>query len=75
MRAAFTAFWADAPGPGGVGIRTRYAQMLGHVAQQFAREDAVAGYEIMNEPNAFTPAELQGLSDLYAASVTDDSRR
>ena len=70
VRAAFAAFWDDAPGPGGVGIRTRYAQMLGHVAQQFAREDAVAGYEIMNEPNAFTATELQGLSDLYAASVT-----
>ncbi len=70
VRAAFAAFWVDAPGPGGVGVRTRYAQMLGHVAQQFAREDAVAGYEIMNEPNAFSAAELQGLSDLSAASVT-----
>ena len=25
VRAAFSAFWDDAPGPGGVGIRTRYA--------------------------------------------------
>ncbi|MGH8978310.1 MAG: cellulase family glycosylhydrolase, partial [Acidimicrobiia bacterium] len=30
VRAAFAAFWSDAPGPDGVGIRTRYARMLGH---------------------------------------------
>jgi endoglycosylceramidase len=69
VRAAFTAFWADAPGPGGVGIRTRYAAMVGHVAAYFADEPAVAGYDVMNEPNAFGATELQGLSDLYAATV------
>ena len=51
-----------AAGPDGVGIRTRYAAMVGHVATRFAREPAVAGYDVMNEPNAFAPAELQGLS-------------
>ena len=49
---SFSAFWRNDPGPGGIGIRTRYAQMLGHVAGTFAKYDAVAGYEIMNEPNA-----------------------
>ena len=43
--------------------------MVGHVAARFAHEPAVAGYDLMNEPNAFGPTELQGLSDLYAASV------
>ena len=28
VRAAFGAFWDDAPGPGGVGIRTRYVRMV-----------------------------------------------
>ena len=69
VRAAFAAFWADQPGPGGVGVRTRYAAMVGHVAGRFAHEPAVAGYEVMNEPNAFGATELQGLSDLYAATV------
>ncbi len=66
--AAFQAFWDDAPGPGGVGIRTRYAAMLGHVAARFAQHDAVAGYEVMNEPNAYSlfPGHLDALSDLYA---------
>jgi endoglycosylceramidase len=70
VRAAFTAFWADRPGPDGVGIRTRYAAMVAHVAARFACEPAVASYDIMNEPNAFGTAELQGLSDLYAATVS-----
>ena len=36
VRAAFIAFWTNQPGPGGVGIRTRYADMVGHVAARFA---------------------------------------
>ena len=60
VRAAFAAFWDDAPGPGGVGIRTRYVRMLGHVAGRFARWPAVAGYDVMNEPNAFGPEAAAG---------------
>ncbi len=52
VRASFDAFWTDAPGPGGVGIQARYLAMLSHVAARFARYDAVAGYDLMNEPNA-----------------------
>jgi endoglycosylceramidase len=69
--AAWNAFWADAPGPGGVGIRTRYVRMLGHVAGRFAREDAVAGYDLMNEPNAFTPAALAALADLHGDALAE----
>jgi endoglycosylceramidase len=50
---AFDAFWADAPGPDGVGIQTRYVRMWQHVVGRFAALDAVAGYDVMNEPNAF----------------------
>jgi endoglycosylceramidase len=67
--AAFDAFWADAPGPGGVGIRTRYVRMLGHVATRFARTDAVAGYDVMNEPNAFDQGERLALADLYGGAL------
>jgi endoglycosylceramidase len=65
--AAFDAFWRDAPGPGGVGIRARYAAMLAHLAQRFSRLDAVAGYDLMNEPNAFTQLDL--LDDFIAAAI------
>jgi endoglycosylceramidase len=70
---SFSAFWRNDPGPGGVGIRTRYAQMLGHVAGYFAKHDAVAGYEVMNEPNAIWlfPGHLKGLAALYAESIVE----
>lgn len=67
--AAFDAFWRDAPGPGGVGIQTRYARMLGHLAERFSHLDAVAGYDLMNEPNAF--AQLDLLDDFIARGIAE----
>jgi endoglycosylceramidase len=69
--ASFQAFWDDAEGPGEVGIRSRYAAMLGHVAARLAQHDAVAGFEIMNGPNAIWlfPGHLDALADLYAQSI------
>jgi endoglycosylceramidase len=66
--ASFRAFWDDLPAADGTGIRTRYAQMLGHVAGRLSRHDAVAGYDVMNEPNAYViiPGTLESLADLYA---------
>ena len=69
VRAAFVAFWDDAPGPGGVGIRTRYTRMLGHVAARFARVRAVAGYDVMNEPNAFGTTEVAALGAFSGEAV------
>jgi len=69
--AAFAAFWADRPGPDGVGIRTRYARMLGHVAGRFARETAVAAYDVMNEPNAFNAQQQASLATLYAEALRE----
>lgn len=72
VMAAFAAFFEDAPGPGGVGIRERYLRMLGHLASRFSRIDAVAGYDIMNEPNAFDifhPGQLARLTDFTAEAI------
>ena len=68
--AAFRRFWSDAPGPDGVGIRTRYVRMLGHVALRFAPLDAVAGYDPMNEPNAFF-AQEQDLVAMYEDALAE----
>ena len=67
--ASFAAFFADADGPGGVGIRTRYVRMLAHLAARFARVESVAGYDLMNEPNAFTAPALAGLAALYGDAL------
>jgi len=69
--ASFQSFWNDAPGPGGIGIRTRYVAMLAHVASRLGGHDAVAGFELMNEPNAFMliPGQMAGLRAFYAQAV------
>ena len=71
VMAAFQAFWNDAPGTDGVGIRTHYARMLGHVAARFAPHDSVAGYDLMNEPNAFylIAGQLDALAAFYADAI------
>ncbi len=47
---AFDHFWADSPGPGGVGLQERYAAAWGHVAAAFAGDSHVVGYDLINEP-------------------------
>ncbi len=50
LQRAFDHFWADSPGPGGVGLQDRYAAAWAHVAGRFAGDPHVLGYEVMNEP-------------------------
>lgn len=47
---AYDAFWADAPGPGGTGIQTRFVSMWGMLAEQLGPHPAVIGYDALNEP-------------------------
>jgi len=67
--AAFANFFDNAPGPGGVGIRTRYVAMLAHVAQVFAPVPGVAGYDLMNEPNAFNERQQAALATMYGEAL------
>ncbi len=69
VTSSWDSFFANEPGPGGVGLRTRYANMLGHLARRFANQPAVAGYDILNEPGAFSPSQQEGLSALYSESL------
>jgi len=50
VQRAFENFWADKPGPSGVGLQERYAAAWAHVAKRFRGNRSVLGYEIMNEP-------------------------
>ncbi|MGD8825228.1 MAG: cellulase family glycosylhydrolase [Myxococcales bacterium] len=68
--AAWRAFLDDAPGPGGVGIQTRYVEMFAHLVARFANEDAVFGYDLMNEPNVFDPADQAILSSFYENALS-----
>ena len=46
---AYDSFWANRPGPGGVGLQDRFAAAWRHVAERLAPEPAVF-YDIFNEP-------------------------
>jgi endoglycosylceramidase len=48
--AAFDSFWADAPGPDGVGIQERFIRMWRHVVDRLGDHPAVIGYDLLNEP-------------------------
>jgi endoglycosylceramidase len=61
----FQRLYDNAPGPDGVGLQTHYARAMGALAARFADDPAVAGYEILNEPEpgfagpgAMDPSEL-----------------
>lgn len=50
LNRAFDNFWADVPGPGGVGLQERYAGAWAQVARAFRARDSVLGYDLLNEP-------------------------
>lgn len=64
VRAAWGSFFADRDG-----IQGRYVAMLGELARRFATSSAVAGYDLMNEPNAFGDDENAALSKFYARAL------
>ena len=71
VQAAWRAFLENAEGPGGVGIRTRYVQMFGHVVARFATDDSVAGFDLMNKPNVFAPGQDLLLAELYQEALAE----
>jgi endoglycosylceramidase len=50
LNRAFDNFWANAAGPGGVGLQDRYAAAWAHVAQHFSDVPRVLGLDLLNEP-------------------------
>jgi endoglycosylceramidase len=54
LQHALDHFWANSPGPGGIGLQDRFAAAWRHVAQRFRGNRNVLGYELFNEPFAGT---------------------
>ncbi len=50
MQRAFEHFWANSPGPGGVGLQDYFVQGLERIVTRFASAPMVLGYELLNEP-------------------------
>lgn len=59
---AFDNFWANAPGPDGVGIQDRFALAWRHVAARYVDTPAVIGINIMNEPFPGSPIREAALA-------------
>ena len=65
VRAAWRCFPRRLEGPGGVGIELATWRCSRIVVSRFANDDAVAGYDLMNEPNQFLPENQAALSEFY----------
>jgi endoglycosylceramidase len=52
---AYDHFWANDPGPGGIGLQDRYAAAWQHVAARFIKARHTLGLDLMNEPWPGTP--------------------
>jgi endoglycosylceramidase len=46
----FQHLYSDLPGPDGTGLQEHYAAVVAALAARFANDPAVAGYELLNEP-------------------------
>lgn len=60
---AWDNFWANRPAPDGVGLQDHYAAMWRAVAERFAGDPYVVGWDLMNEPWAGTPWPLSACAD------------
>jgi endoglycosylceramidase len=69
VRTAWQAFWADSAGPGEVGVQTRFLNTIAHTIERIGRLPGIAGYDVLNEPNAFGADENAALGALYGRAV------
>lgn len=72
VQTAFDNFWANKQVPGGTGLQDHYAAAWSRVAERFAGNPMVIGYDIMNEPfigsaaTAMFAEMLGGFATVYA---------
>ncbi len=50
IQRAFDNFWKNAPAPDGIGIQDHYAALWKKIAERYAGNPTVIGYDLMNEP-------------------------
>lgn len=67
-------FWANAPGPGGVGLQDRFAAMWTRVAERLGDHPAVVGFDLLNEPapGSAAAATFQAVIGAFAQAIGAD---
>ena len=72
VQTAFDNFWLNTPASDGVGIQDHYAELWKHIAERYANNTTIIGYDIMNEPfmgssaQAVMPLMLGAYAMVYA---------
>jgi endoglycosylceramidase len=65
----FDNFWANKPGPDGIGIQDHFARAWRHVAEHYANSPTVIGFDLMNEP--FPGSSIQQVTDALLLAIPD----
>lgn len=75
VQTAFDNFWNNTPAADGIGLQDHYANLWKHIAQRYASNTTVIGYDIMNEP--FMGSGAQNLMPLllgaYARVLVEET--
>ena len=75
VQTAFDHFWDNTPASDGIGIQDHYAELWKKIAERYADEPAVIGYDIMNEPfigtqaQAFFPTMVEAYMGIYMEEI------
>jgi len=59
VQTAFDNFWNNAPAKDGIGLQDHYANLWKLIAERYAKNPTVIGYDVMNEP--FMGSEAQNV--------------
>jgi len=75
VQTAFDNFWNNTPASDGVGIQDHYALLWQYIAERYAHEPAVIGYDLMNEPfigseaSKFFPAMVRAYMEIFQEEI------
>jgi endoglycosylceramidase len=75
VQTSFDNFWNNTPASDGVGIQDHYARLWKYIAERYADEPVVIGYDLMNEPfigseaAKFFPAMVGAYMGIFAEEI------
>ncbi len=75
VQTSFDNFWNNTPASDGIGVQDHYAKLWQHIAQRYANNTTVIGYDIMNEPFMGTSAQniMPVMLEAYAQILVEET--
>jgi len=77
VQTAFDNFWNNSPASDGIGIQDHYALLWKYIAERYADEPTVIGYDLMNEPfigseaSKFFPAMVMAYMEIFQEEIQE----